>query len=108
MSEEDILRELFSKTELNYPVEGIEEAVLKKIAVKNKYQRKKKVYDWIGKVACVAFLILCLVFTLNVGEADIFYLFLGSPFILILLMFPLEFFFHHKRKNKLSYEKLPF
>lgn len=96
MKEEDIIKELFSKTELNYPIEGIEETILKKIEIKSAYQKKIQVYNLIGKIGFLFFIILCILFIMIIGEADPAYLFLGSPFILILLMFPLEILFNKK------------
>lgn len=105
MSEEDIIKDLFSKTDLNYPIEGIEEAVLKKIELKLAYAKRKRAYDRIGKIGLAFFMILSVLFTLNIGEADALYIFIGSPFILLLLLFPLEILFTQKQANKLSYEK---
>lgn len=99
MKEENIIQELFDKTELSYPIAGMEEAVLKKIAIKNVYKKKQQVFNWIGKIGVLTAICLCFFFTLTIGEADMFYLFLGAPFILLLLMFPLETIFKQTIKQ---------
>lgn len=96
MKEEDIIQALFDKAELNYPVADMEEAVLKKLAVKNDYKKKQQVFNWIGKIGLLMSIFLCFLLTLVIKEADLGYLFLGIPFILLLLMFPLETLFNRK------------
>jgi len=102
MNEEEIIKELFDKSALNYATEGIEETVLKKIAIKNVYRKKQQTYDLIGKIGLFVFLFLCLIFTMTIREVDMLYLYLGAPFILLLLMFPLEILFRQKFYQKIN------
>ncbi len=100
MNEEDFIEQLFKDADINYPVEGIENTVLKRIEINNTYKKKKQLYFTIGKIGFAILICLSLLFTLVVKETDLFYLFLGSPFILLLLMFPFQILFNQKAIKK--------
>jgi len=101
MKEEDFIKDIFSKTDLNYPLDDLEQVVLKKIENKNVYRKKKRVYDVIGRIGFSCFIILCLLFIIQVGNKEnTILLLLGSPFIMLLFMFHLEVFFFQKTTKK--------
>lgn len=99
MDEEDILKELFDKTEINYFTEGIEEAVLKDLEIKNTYRKQQQHYELIGKSGLILISILSIFFILGTEEADMSYLLFGSPFILFFFLFPLDSLLQQKITN---------
>lgn len=96
MKEDDMLKEIFERAELNYSVDGIEEVVLRNIELKRSYVNRKRPYELMGQIGMILLFLLCLLFLWVVESDDVLYLFFGAPFILLALMFPLEKLFIEK------------
>lgn len=96
MNDADMFKELFESVELNYSVDGIEEVVLKNIELKRSYKKRKRPYELIGQIGMMLLFLLSLLFLWVVESDDVLYLIFGAPFILLVLIFPLEKIFVQK------------
>lgn len=98
MNEDDIIKDLFHKADLEYQFESMEEQILQTIRQQKKYHRQKIRYKIAGTIGFVCFMVLCSLFLLLTGEPTFqniehtFYILIGIPFILLLLLIQLEVF----------------
>ncbi len=99
MNEENIIKELFRKSDLSYSTEGMEEMVWKKLEIKSIYRKKQQRYAFFGKVGFSFIVILSLLFTMSIRAANSFDLIIAPTIIMFLLMFPLEFILDQKKST---------
>ena len=96
MKEEDFIKDLFQKAEIELPTANLEKEIMGSIAQQEAYKKQKRWYAFIGKCSLGAFILLFGLFVLASGSTDwedivnVIYVILGIPCLFLVLLLQLE------------------
>ena len=96
MKEEDVIKGLFDKADMDYPEVDLEDANMHKIKKRAYYQKQKQRYLLLGRLSLGVFVLLCLLYLFAVSAQNLQgltgggYVWIGVPVLLLIGLIQLE------------------